>query len=77
MKVVRKFRAGDKIPEGAKYLSSSEELDHSSSSINVREEHVPSIGDYIPIFGWTTTRTRVFRTTPTRTVHYYEVEGAE
>lgn len=64
MKQVKRFLEGEEIPEDAKYLYSSAELDKSNS----RKERWVEDG---PFGLWNTHHERTI--TPKRVVHYYEV----
>lgn len=68
MRTIKKFREGDTIPEGARYLRSAEERDHANAT--QRWEPTEGIMGSLPIFGTQT----LYRYTPIITVHYYEVD---
>lgn len=76
MRKILKIKADETIPDGAKYLYSNQELDH-SRSYTYEEINTSDPVNYIPILGNIFGTNRVMRRTPYVTVHYYEIEIAD
>lgn len=72
MKRIIKVRSGEVVPDNAKYLHSSEELDRSKSytyeSINSNDPW-----NYTPL-GFLFGTIRIRTVTPRVTIHHYEIE---
>ena len=68
MKIIKKFKENEVIPENAKYLKTEKEHDYSKTTYTW--EQTPGIMGILPIFGTET----LYRRVPVITVHYYEIE---
>lgn len=72
--MIIKIKDGDKVPDGAKYLTSTKERDWANASyyerINARDPM-----NYIPLFGSLFGTLETGHNVPVITVHHYEVES--